>query len=338
MSTSSEGDTKHRGSLPVLESFFTGGHEFYRGRHTTAGLSRSPTARGHTYILLHSSEDDLFSLQPDDSLHAMLEVQKVAEALRDYYGVARCALVADGGHNLSIIPLLGLSTDWKRVTSSQQEFHEYFPGYVSSADGPRMDASRLDHICAKIQEVSGISTSHNYRFDGESPDQNLFARIVRGELPQSRVWEDESHVAFLTPFANTPGFTVLVPRAHLGSDIFGLEIEEYSGLVRAAHKVAQVLKSSMGCRRCGMIFEGLEVDYAHVKLIPIHEKEPDQVVSESHDPMPRSNYQETYTGCVDSRPGPLTRDETLLSADIEKIRSIIDGGDKEASGLPKAAA
>lgn len=324
MSTSSERETKHRNPKPALESI-TAGNEFYHGQHTTAGLSRSPTTRGHTYILLHSSEHDLFSLQPDDFLHAMLEVQKVAKALRDYFDVARCALVADGGNNLSILPLHGLSTDWKRVTSSQQEFHEYFPGYISSADGPRMDASRLDHICAKIQNVSGISTSYNYRFDSESSDQNLFARIVRGELPQARVWEEESHVAFLTPFANTPGFTVLVPRAHLGSDIFGLEVQEYSDLVRAAHKVAQVLKSSMGCRRCGIIFEGLEVDYAHVKLIPIHEREPEQAVPEDTDLMPRSNYDETYTGCVTSRPGPLTRNEEVLSADTEKIRSIING-------------
>ena len=324
MSTSPEGETKHRNPKPALKSI-AAGDEFYHGQHTAAGLSRSPTTRGHTQILLHSSEHDLLSLQPDDFLHAMLEVQKVAETLRGYFDVARCALVADGGHNLSIIPLHGLSPDWKRVTSSQQAFHEYFPGYVSSADGPRMDAFRLDHICAKIQKVSGISTSYNYRFDGESSDQNLFARIVRGELPQSRVWEDESHVAFLTPFANTPGFTVLVPRAHLGSDIFGLEAQEYSDLVRAAHKVAQVLKSSMGCRRCGIIFEGLEVDYAHVKLIPIHDREADEVVPENPVPIPRSNYEETYTGCVSSRLGPLSSDEAVLAADTRNILSIIDG-------------
>ncbi len=297
-------------------------HVFHDGLQTTAGLSRFPNMKGHTHVVLRRAKDDLFSLDLDEYMRAMMEIYEVAGVLRDYYDVARCALVADGGNILSIIPLHGLKKDWERINSPKKEFHESFPGYISSMDGPQMNASRLGDICVKIQKASGISATYNYRFDGEQSDQNLFARIVRRELPQSRVWEDEQHVAFLTPFANTPGFTVLVARAHLPSDIFSLEFRDYSSLVRSAYSVAQTLKSSLGLRRCGMIFEGLEIDYAHVKLIPIHEKEEVQELSKVGSPITQSVYEKKYTGHVTSQNGPLTNDAESLSIDAMNIRSI----------------
>ena len=68
-----------------------------------------------------------------------------------------------------------------------------------------MSESRLDEVCRQIQEASKIFPPFNHIFFGDKSDANLFARIVRGELPQRRVWESGQHVAFLTPFANTPG-------------------------------------------------------------------------------------------------------------------------------------
>ncbi len=52
-----------------------------------------------------------------------------------------------------------------------------------------------------------------------------------GEIPQYRVWEDIHHVAFLTPWPNTPGFTVLIPRKHLSNDIFSLQEDDYIGML-----------------------------------------------------------------------------------------------------------
>lgn len=61
-----------------------------------------------------------------------------------------------------------------------------------------MTSEQFDDICSKIRSVSGLSEPLNYCFDGPDDDKNLFARIIRGELPQYRVWEDDEHVAFLT--------------------------------------------------------------------------------------------------------------------------------------------
>jgi hypothetical protein len=78
-----------------------------------------------------------------------------------------------------------------------------------------MDVTRLNDISTMIQKVSEVLPPFNYNFYEDKLERNPFARTVRGELPQRRIWEDNQNIVFLTPFANTPGFTVLVPRTHL---------------------------------------------------------------------------------------------------------------------------
>lgn len=68
-------------------------HVIHHGNQTIPGLSRYPTTRGHTDIALQGSKYDLFSLDLDKGMRSMLEVYQVAGVLRNYYDVARCALV-----------------------------------------------------------------------------------------------------------------------------------------------------------------------------------------------------------------------------------------------------
>uniref|UniRef100_A0A667WQ93 HIT domain-containing protein n=1 Tax=Myripristis murdjan TaxID=586833 RepID=A0A667WQ93_9TELE len=83
----------------------------------------------------------------------------------------------------------------------------------------------------------------------------IWFNLYRNEQ-QWRVWEDDGHVAFLTPFPNSPGLTVLVPRRPLTSDIFRLEKGDYEGLVLAARKVSRLLEEGLGAWGVGLIFEG----------------------------------------------------------------------------------
>ena len=288
----------------------------YQDSQTLALLCKYPNTKGHTNLLLH---DDLFSLDEPAFIKALITTYQLAAALKKYYGVIRCALVADGSRTLSILPLHGLSQEWHQIsTPNQEEYYEKYPGYITSMEGPTMADSRLDEICAKVQTVSGTKPPYDYRFDGDASDQNLFARIVRGELPQRRIWEDASHVAVLSPFANTPGFTVLVPRSHLPSDIFSLKRDDFEKLVRAAFVVAQILKKSFGDAKCGMIFEGFEIDYTHVKLVSIHEGQGEKDWKPG-DPLPEAEYQERYVGFVTSLEGPACQ-ESLLDETL-KLRA-----------------
>lgn len=99
----------------------------------------------------------------------------------------------------------------------------------------------------------------------------IFCKIAKGEVPCHKVWEDEKHLAFLTPFPNTEGFTVVMTKKHYDSYAFDLEDDVLKELVIASKKVAKLIDKNLeDVGRTGLIFEGFGVDHVHSKLIPMH--------------------------------------------------------------------
>ena len=64
----------------------------------------------------------------------------------------------------------------------------------------------------------------------------IFCKIVNGEVPCHKVWEDEKHLAFLTIFPNTEGVTVVIPKKHYPSYVFDLprDVRECDGFLPSA--------------------------------------------------------------------------------------------------------
>ncbi|ENP8455226.1 TPA: HIT family protein [Photobacterium damselae] len=99
----------------------------------------------------------------------------------------------------------------------------------------------------------------------------VFCEIVKGKLPCHKVWEDDKHLAFLSIYPNTKGFTVVIPKKHCSSYAFAQSDEVLCDLIVATKKVALLLdKSFDGVARTGMFFEGYGVDHLHSKLSPMH--------------------------------------------------------------------
>lgn len=99
----------------------------------------------------------------------------------------------------------------------------------------------------------------------------IFCDIVAGRAPCHKVWEDESHLAFLSIFPNTAGFTVVIPKAHYPSYAFDRDDDVLRDLIVATKRVAKRLDRALeGVARCGMFFEGYGVDHLHAKLFPMH--------------------------------------------------------------------
>ena len=99
----------------------------------------------------------------------------------------------------------------------------------------------------------------------------IFCKIVKGEAPCHKIWEDEKHLAFLSIFPNTKGFSVVVTKQHYPSYAFDLPENVLNDLVIASKKVAKLLDTTLGdVGRTGMIFEGFGVDHVHSKLFPMH--------------------------------------------------------------------
>jgi len=99
----------------------------------------------------------------------------------------------------------------------------------------------------------------------------IFCKISRGDSPSHTIWEDEKHVAFLSIFPNTEGFSVVITKDHYPSYPFDLPENVLIGLVLAAKNVAKLLDAKLeDVVRTGMIFEGFGVDHVHAKLFPMH--------------------------------------------------------------------
>ncbi|WP_171027299.1 HIT family protein [Photobacterium damselae] len=99
----------------------------------------------------------------------------------------------------------------------------------------------------------------------------VFCEIVKGKLPCHKVWEDDKHLAFLSIYPNTKGFTVVITKKHCSSYAFAQSDEVLCDLIVATKKVALLLdKSFDGVARTGMFFEGYGVDHLHSKLSPMH--------------------------------------------------------------------
>jgi len=99
----------------------------------------------------------------------------------------------------------------------------------------------------------------------------IFCQIVEGKIPCHKIWEDKKHLAFLSIFPNTEGFSVVIPKKHYPSYAFELPARVLGDLVIAASKVGKLLDAKLkDVGRTGMIFEGFGVDHVHAKLFPMH--------------------------------------------------------------------
>jgi len=99
----------------------------------------------------------------------------------------------------------------------------------------------------------------------------LFCKIAKGQAPAHLVWQDKKHLAFLSVFPNTEGFTVIITKKHYPSYVFNLPDKVLIELTLAAERVAKLLdKKLKDVGRTGLIYEGFGVNHAHAKLFPMH--------------------------------------------------------------------
>jgi diadenosine tetraphosphate (Ap4A) HIT family hydrolase len=141
---------------------------------------------------------------------------------------------------------------------------------------------------------------------------------MRGEAPSHKIWEDDKHLAFLSIFPNTEGFSVVITKEHNPSYAFNNKDEILSGLVLAAKKVGKLIDEKLSdVGRTGMILEGFGVDHLHAKLFPMHGTE------HVKDWKPiKSNvdkYFEKYEGYISSHDFKRA-DDTKLAELAKKIR------------------
>ena len=98
---------------------------------------------------------------------------------------------------------------------------------------------------------------------------SIFSKIISGEIPSFKIYEDDNFLAFLDINPNALGHTLCIPKKEI-DHIFDLDDKTLSELIIFSKKVANAIKKAVVCERVGMSVIGLEVPHVHVHLIPIN--------------------------------------------------------------------
>ena len=97
----------------------------------------------------------------------------------------------------------------------------------------------------------------------------LFTRIIEGEIPSYRVAEDAEFYAFLDINPVQPGHTLIVPRQEVDY-IFDIEDGLLGRMMLFAKQVARQIQTVTKCCKVAVLVLGLEVNHAHIHLVPIN--------------------------------------------------------------------
>lgn len=98
---------------------------------------------------------------------------------------------------------------------------------------------------------------------------SIFTKIINGEIPSYKIYEDDHFFAFLDIFPLVEGHVLVVPKEEIDK-AFDLSEELLSKWLVFAQPIAKAIEKEFPCNRCGLSVVGLEVPHAHMHLLPIN--------------------------------------------------------------------
>jgi len=100
---------------------------------------------------------------------------------------------------------------------------------------------------------------------------DVFCRIVRGEIPSFKVWEDENFLAFLDIEPKSLGHTLVIPKKHYR---WVWDAPDFGKYFEKVKEVEKKIEKALDPEFVEMRVFGMDVPHAHVQLIPHYHKEP----------------------------------------------------------------
>lgn len=96
---------------------------------------------------------------------------------------------------------------------------------------------------------------------------SVFTKIIQGELPAHRVFEDEKIIAILAQDQVTLGHTIVIPKSEI-NHWFDVPADLYAHLQTCSQKIGKALAKATGAPRVLTAAVGFEVPHYHLHLIP----------------------------------------------------------------------
>lgn len=98
-------------------------------------------------------------------------------------------------------------------------------------------------------------------------EETIFTKIVKGEIPSHKVYEDADTLAFLDIHPVTAGHVLVIPKAQV-EFIWDLNDQQYQAVMATVKKVGIHLREVLEVPFVAVRVVGVDVPHAHVQLIP----------------------------------------------------------------------
>ena len=104
---------------------------------------------------------------------------------------------------------------------------------------------------------------------------NIFAKILRGEFPCYKVYENDHVLAFLDIMPRSPGHTLVIPKAP-ARNILDISAEDFAHVARASHKIAHAAMKAFEAdgitvQQFSEPASGQVVYHLHMHVMPRHD-------------------------------------------------------------------
>lgn len=96
---------------------------------------------------------------------------------------------------------------------------------------------------------------------------SIFSKIIAGEIPCYKIYEDDKTLAFLDIHPETPGHTLVIPKVEVDK-LYELEMEDYLAVMKTVKILASRMEKILG-KRTLMKVIGTDVPHAHVHLVSL---------------------------------------------------------------------
>lgn len=101
---------------------------------------------------------------------------------------------------------------------------------------------------------------------------SIFSKIIAGELPSYKIYEDEYVIAILDLNPIHKGHTLVIPKQE-ADQLFELDEVMYDHMMHRVRYLAQILQGKMNCKRVCVFVEGYGIPHVHVHLVPTDKPE-----------------------------------------------------------------
>lgn len=98
----------------------------------------------------------------------------------------------------------------------------------------------------------------------------VFCKVVKGEIPSRKVYEDDNFLAFLDITPLNKGHVQLVPKTHYR---WTWDVPNFGEYWEVARKIAQAQINGLGAKMVSFLTHGMEVAHAHIWIVPVYGRE-----------------------------------------------------------------